>query len=106
MPTADSASGPHVHLAALLGESGDRRPTCPVTVNQRDVEALLESGSSRTLIQEAVLEASSPEYPTTVVKLTTTKGTFQVEVGVIRNLPVPVLIGSDCPAFPIPGGKP
>jgi len=117
MPTADSASGPHVHFAALLGEGGGRRPTCPVTVTQRDVEALLDSRSSRTLIQEAVLEASSPaqgdpvpvvcvhgdthEYPTTVVKLTTTKGMFEVEVGVIRNLPVPVLIGRDCPAFPM-----
>ncbi|XP_075949073.1 uncharacterized protein LOC142951429 [Anarhichas minor] len=115
MPTAESASGPHVHFAALLGESRDRRPTCPVKVNQRDVEALLDSGSARTLIQEAVLEASFPaqgnlipvvcvhgdtrEYPTTVVKLTTTKGTFKVEVGVIRSLPVPVLIGRDCPAF-------
>lgn len=24
---------------------------------------------------------------------------FKVEVGVIRNLPVPVLLGRDCPAF-------
>ncbi|KAK9530194.1 hypothetical protein VZT92_011714 [Zoarces viviparus] len=60
MPTAESASGPQVPFAALLGQSRDRRPTCPVKVNQRDVEALLDSGSARTLIQEAVLEASFP----------------------------------------------
>ncbi|XP_069371637.1 uncharacterized protein [Paralichthys olivaceus] len=115
MPTAESANSPHAHFAALLGERGDRRPTCPVMVNQRDVEALLDSGSARTLIHESVLDASAPAhgdpvpvvcvhgdthvYPTTVVKLTTTRGTFALEVGVIKTLPVPVLIGRDCPAF-------
>ncbi|KAJ8402731.1 hypothetical protein AAFF_G00364030 [Aldrovandia affinis] len=95
MPTAESASSPQVHFAALLGESRDRRPTCPVTVNQRDVEALLDSGSAITLVQESVLEAPSfvrgdpvpvvcvhgdtREYPTTMVKLRTTKGSFDVE---------------------------
>lgn len=34
-------------------------PTCPVTVNQHDVEALLDSGSARTLVRESVLEAAS-----------------------------------------------
>ena len=33
------------------------------------------------------------------MRLKTTKGTFDVEVGVIKTLPVPVLIGRDCPAF-------
>ena len=33
------------------------------------------------------------------MRLTTTKGTFNVEVGVIKALPVPILIGRDCPAF-------
>ncbi|KAL2076471.1 hypothetical protein ACEWY4_027935 [Coilia grayii] len=115
MPTAPSASSPQTHFAALLGESGDRRPTCPVTVNQCDVEALLDSGSARTLIQESLLDTRPPtqgelvpvvcvygdtrEYPTTIIKLKTTKGSFDVEVGVIKSLPVPVLIGRDCPAF-------
>ncbi|CAJ1071430.1 uncharacterized protein LOC115378666 [Xyrichtys novacula] len=39
------------------------------------------------------------EYPTTTVKLKTTKGSFDVEVEVLKTLPVPVLIGLDCPAF-------
>ncbi|KAK9541968.1 hypothetical protein VZT92_001976 [Zoarces viviparus] len=62
MPTAESASSPHVHFAALLGEWGDRRPTCPVMVNERDVEALLNSGSARNLIHNSVLEASAPAH--------------------------------------------
>lgn len=86
-----------------------------MTVNQRDVEALLDSGSDRTLVHESVLEASplaqgepvpvvcvhgdTREYPTTMVKLITTKGSFNIEVGVLNTLPVPVLIGCDCPAF-------
>ena len=65
--------------------------------------------------QESVLEASplaqseyvpvvcvhgdTCEYPTAKVRLKTTKGTFNVEVGVIKALPVPVLIVRDCPAF-------
>lgn len=115
MPTAGSTSNPQVHLAALLVEKGDHRPTCLVTVNRCDVEALLDSGSARTLVQEVVLEAShlaqgepvpvvcvhgdTREYPTALVRLKTTKGSFDVEVGVIKTLPVPVLIGRDCPAF-------
>lgn len=67
-----------------------------MTVNQRDVEALLDSGSDRTLVHESVLEASplaqgepvpvvcvhgdTREYPTTMVKLITTKGSFNIEV--------------------------
>lgn len=117
MPTAESASSPQVHFAAFLGEREDQRPTCPVMINQRDVEALLDSGSSHTLVHEAVLEAppraqnhsipvvcvhrDTREYPTVVVKLTTTKGAFTVEVGVVKTLPVPVLIGRVCPAFPM-----
>lgn len=115
MPTAESVSGPHTLFAALLGEWIDCQLTFPVTVNQRDMEVLLDSGSARTLVHESVLEAASPaqgglipivcvhgdthEYPTTVVKLITTKGSFNVEVGVIKTLPVPILIGRDCPAL-------
>ncbi|XP_045904363.1 uncharacterized protein LOC123970382 [Micropterus dolomieu] len=117
MPTAESASSPHVHFAAFLGEGEDQWPTCPVIVNHWDVEVLLDSGSSHTLVQEAVLEepplgqnhsipvvcvhGETREYPTAVVKLTTTKGAFAVEVGVVKTLPVPVLIGRDCLAFPM-----
>ena len=115
MPTAASSNSQQANFAALLGESVDCRPTCPVTVNQCEVEALLDSGSARTLVQESVLEASplaqsehvpvvcvhgdTREYPTARVRLKTTKGTFNIEVGVIKSLPVPVLIGRDCPAF-------
>ena len=115
MPTAESASPQQTHFAAFLGESCDRRPTCPVTINKCDVEALLDSGSARTLVHESVLGSSSltqsesvpvvcvhgdtRQYPTARVKLTTTRGSFDTEVGVIKTLPVPVLIGRDCPAF-------
>lgn len=64
---------------------------------------MLLGGTScaRTLVHESVLEAASPargglipivcvhgdthEYPTMVVKLTTTKGSFKIEVGVIKT---------------------
>ena len=45
------------------------------------------------------LHGDTGECPTASVRLRTTKGTFNVIVGVIKNLPVPFLIGRDCPAF-------
>ncbi|XP_063041160.1 uncharacterized protein LOC134436063 [Engraulis encrasicolus] len=52
MPTEQSSSSPSTHLfASLVGytdSNPDRPPTCPVTVNHQDVEALLDSGMADT----------------------------------------------------------
>ncbi|XP_077951362.1 uncharacterized protein LOC144382933 [Gasterosteus aculeatus] len=54
MPTAESSSSPPVprfaSLIGLIDSPPDRPPTCPVTVNHQDVEALLDSGSRATLV--------------------------------------------------------
>lgn len=112
MATAELSSSPHVHFVALLGASRDHQPTCPLTVNQQDVEALLYSGSARTLVRESVLETPSVwfvcnvEYLTTMVKLTTTKGVSKVVMGAIKDIAIPVLIGHNCRPSRCCGGKP
>ncbi|XP_063070441.1 uncharacterized protein LOC134461440 [Engraulis encrasicolus] len=119
MPTAGSSSSPSTQLfASLIGVTDgppDRPPTCPVTVNCQDVEALLDSGSRVTLVHKDLVDPSclstdkvlpiscvhgdTKDYPTTELKLTTTRGTLNTRAGVVDSLPVPVLIGRDCPAF-------
>ncbi|KAJ8364932.1 hypothetical protein SKAU_G00137630 [Synaphobranchus kaupii] len=77
MPTAESSSSLHAHLfASLLGNTdtpGAQAPTCPVTVNGHDVEALLDSGRDMSASeveevdggQESVQEASNDDNPET-----------------------------------------
>ncbi|XP_048100896.1 uncharacterized protein LOC125295597 [Alosa alosa] len=93
----------------------ERPPTCPVTVNHHDVEALLDSGSRVTLVHKDLVDSSyltpgkvlpvscvhgdTRDYPTTELAMTTTRGTILTTAGVVDSLPVPVLIGRDCPAF-------
>ena len=117
MPTAESVQGAHL-FAALVGvtETGhERAPTCPVTVNHHDVEALLDSGSRATLVHRdlvnienlapgrmlpvSCVHGDTRDYPTVVLPITTTRGTIHTLAGVVDALPVPVLIGRDCPAF-------
>lgn len=74
---------------------------CPVKVNQRDVEALLDSGSTRTLVNKSILEV--PQLHNCVlcpdvcvdgdthdpmVKIPTTRGSFDSRVGLVKNFPV------------------
>ncbi|KAG5285572.1 hypothetical protein AALO_G00004920, partial [Alosa alosa] len=119
MPTAESSSSPPAHLfASLVGVvdgAQERPPTCPVTVNHHDVEALLDSGSRVTLVHKDLVDSSyltpgkvlpvscvhgdTRDYPTTELAMTTTRGTILTTAGVVDSLPVPVLIGRDCPAF-------
>ncbi|XP_063080013.1 uncharacterized protein LOC134469917 [Engraulis encrasicolus] len=119
MPTAGSSSSPSTQLfASLVGVADgppDRPPTCPVTVNCHDVEALLDSGSRVTLVHKDLVDPSclstdkvlpiscvhgdTKDYPTTELKVTTTRGIIHTRAGVVESLPVPVLIGRDCPSF-------
>lgn len=84
-------------------------------MNQQDVEALLDSGSRVTLVRKDLVSPScltpgkilpvscvhgdTRDYPVTELTMTTTRGTILTVAGVVDSLPVPVLIGRDCPAF-------
>ncbi|XP_040019919.2 uncharacterized protein LOC144383704 isoform X3 [Gasterosteus aculeatus] len=119
MPTAkSSSSSPAPRFASLIGlvdAPSDRPPTCPVTVNHQDVEALLDSGSRATLVRKDLIgplgltpgkvlpvscvHGDTRDYPIVELTMTTTRGTILTEVGVVDSLPVPILIGRDFPAF-------
>lgn len=86
----------------------------PVKVDGRDIEALVGLGSVVSLVQAHLLEPLNPgelvpvccvhgdskEYPTGVITLTTVEGSFQLKVGVVPFLPVPLLVGRECPLYP------
>lgn len=84
--------------------------TLPVKVGGTDTHALLDSGSSISLVQEEMAEVTEEmkvpvvcihgdrrQYPTAYAHLLTPRGTSHVQVDVPK-LPVPMIIGtlSDC----------
>ncbi|XP_028437317.1 uncharacterized protein LOC114557837 [Perca flavescens] len=99
MPTAgpmDSTQKSGSYLTTCWAHEGLKAPKLPVRIGIWDAEALLDSGSSMTLIRPEL--TSGPIIPVSC-KVQTTRGTFEVEAGVVEKLPVPVLIGRDCPIF-------
>ncbi|XP_077964207.1 uncharacterized protein LOC144411428 [Gasterosteus aculeatus] len=115
MPTAGSSDSPRKadsYLTTCWAHEGARAPKLPVRIGTQDAEALLDSGSAVTLLRPGLtsgprgppipvscVHGDSREYPTTHIKVQTTRGTFEVVAGLVENLPVPVLIGRDCPIF-------
>lgn len=85
-------------------------PRLPVKIGQRDTWALIDSGSHLTLVRPEFAEGDHGEavevtcihgdvrkYPTQRLVVQTTLGTFTVWGGVVPELPVPLLLGRDCP---------
>ena len=100
-------------LTTCWAEEGGTSPSTPVTANGQDTTALLDSGSMVTLIRPefaqlphlegtlgvTCIHGETRQYPTTMLHLRTTKGSYSGPVGIVPNLPVPVLIGRDLPLF-------
>lgn len=96
-------------------------PTFPTKVDGRDAEALLDTGNTVSLIQPQLvgehnrtpenpvavscIHGDTKEYPTAVVKLTTPQGNCQLQVGLVPNIPGPLLVGHVCPLFSKLSGK-
>lgn len=103
----DPVGGRPCHLMNSCWAHKETAPTIPTKVDGRDAEALLDSGSMGSLIQPQLvgehnrtpenpvavscLHEDTKEYPMTVVKLTTPQGNCQLQVSLVRNLPVPHL---------------
>ena len=111
MPSAgEAATGRPCRLltACWTVESGDATLT-PVQANGHDVTALLDSGSSITLVRPEYATAplrpdtvdvtcvhgETRPYPTTSLELGTVRGRCTRPAGVVKDLPVAVLIGTD-----------
>ncbi|XP_061106590.1 uncharacterized protein LOC133134426 [Conger conger] len=115
MPTASGGSSPPhpcLYLTTCWAHQSTEAPRFPVRVGGQDTEAVLDSGSAITLLrpdfageqrgEEVAVECihgDTRKYPTVWVDLITPRGTHTVRAGVVPNLPVPVLMGRDCPLF-------
>ena len=87
-------------------------PRVPVKVGLHDTWALIDSGSHLTLVRADFAEGHPGEpmevicvhgharsYPTRNIDVQTPRGSFSVQAGVVPELPVPLLLGRDCPIF-------
>ncbi|XP_057195726.1 uncharacterized protein LOC130557734 [Triplophysa rosa] len=116
MPTEQPFPGARAWMAGCAVHQSVPRgaPTRVIQVGKRTYRALLDSGSAITLVQPAVVRPL-PESKATVpitcingdtqyvasrrVAITAEPGTWQVEVGIVPDLPVPVVLGRDWPGF-------
>ena len=110
MATATSAEPGRPCLHSGSGRS--RQTHIPVRVGGVDTQALLDSGSAVTLVRPdlagELMDTTVPVtcvhgdlkfYPTTQINVQTPRGDAIVEAGVVPNLPVPLLVGTDCLLF-------
>ncbi|KAG1936368.1 gag-pol fusion protein [Pimephales promelas] len=100
----------------LADESGQTRPTdilIPVLVNGQSAKALVDTGSSQTLVQDSLVSEDEyitqeslkvccvhgevREYPIAEIYLTVQGQTFLLHVAVASQLPHEVVLGRDLP---------
>ncbi|KAL1253020.1 hypothetical protein QQF64_017713, partial [Cirrhinus molitorella] len=89
-------------------------PRVEVRVNGHPFEALLDSGSTVSLVNPAVLaprpdtkaglaitcvHGDTQEVAARRVTISAASGAWPIEVGIVKDLPVPVLLGRDWPGF-------
>ena len=107
-----SAASEGTRTCLHTGEVPRRHSYIPVRVNGEDSMALLDSGSIVTLVHSALAGPLTDEqvivkcvhgdarpYPVTHLRVQTTKGEEVINAGVVPDLPVPLLIGTDCELY-------
>uniref|UniRef100_A0A9J7Z3Y3 Retropepsins domain-containing protein n=1 Tax=Cyprinus carpio carpio TaxID=630221 RepID=A0A9J7Z3Y3_CYPCA len=115
MPTEPPRSPGRIWLAGCsVHNPPPEAPRAEVHINGRPFIALLDSGSGVSLIQPTVLpprtgsrarlaitcvHGDTRHVPARRVTITATPGSWPVEVGFLKDLPVPVLLGRDWPGF-------
>ena len=115
MPTAGSTDNKGLychHLTTCWAHEGAPAPKFPVKIAGRDTEALLDSGSMVSLVRPqfasapwgeelpvSCIHGDTRKYPTSKIEVITPRGRFALQVGVVEQLPVPVLFGRDSPLF-------
>ncbi len=116
MPTEQPRSPNRTWLAGCTvhHESPGAAPRAEVKVNGRSFQALLDSGSAVSLIQPAILppraeskailsitcvNGDTRQVPAWRVNISAPHGAWPVEVGIVKDLPVPMLLGRDWPGF-------
>ncbi len=116
MPTEPPAPTARDWMAGcfLHKEGPSPGPSRMVKLDGKPVQALLDSGSSVTLVQPTLLKPRPKQktelplmcvhgdtryVPARTVRISAEPGTWAVEVGIVRDLPVPLLLGRDWPGF-------
>lgn len=109
MPTGETTEG-NVHkchyLTTYWGDQGAAPQRLPISVGGKDTDALLDSGSTITLVRQefttcgggdkvtvSCVHGDSQKYPTAFLMLHSPCGIYQVRARVVKWLPVPVLMG-------------
>nr|XP_061838109.1 protein NYNRIN-like [Nerophis lumbriciformis] len=106
-PSSD-AGKPCLHT----GSGRRQHASLPVKIGGTDAHALLDSGSAVTLVHAdfagplskdtvpvTCVHGDVRQYPVSHIHIQTPRGDALVPAGVVPNLPVPLLIGSDCVLF-------
>ena len=126
MPSAfaDGGRSGSCLLATCWAHQKPGAPTLPVWIGNKDTEARLDTGSVVTLlrpdleggwrgepIEVACVHGDTRTYETCHVVVRTPRGVYVTWAGIVPHLPVPLLIGRDCPIFhrlwnPVPGSRP
>ncbi len=116
MPTEPPRSPTRAWLAGCVVHQEPPReaPQAQVYINGRPYPALLDSGSAVSLVQSSIfppqvgvkarlpitcIHGDTRNVPTRWITVTASPGTWPLEVGVVKDLPVPVLLGRDWPGF-------
>ncbi len=116
MPTEPPTAPRRAWLAGCIlhQEPPPAAPKVDVEVNGRPYRALLDSGSAVSLVQSTVVSprpgsravlpitcvhGDTRQVPTRRVTISAAPGSWPIEVGLMKDLPVPVLLGRDWPGF-------
>ena len=99
-------------LATCWAQGAPGTPTIPARVMNQDTQALLDTGSVVTLLRPdlaggkrggpmevACVHGDTRTYESCHVVVRTPYGVFTARAGIVPHLPVPLLIGRDCPIF-------
>ncbi len=116
MPTAPSSPRAQTWLAGCIRHQDlpAGAPEAVIEINGRPFKALLDSGSDVSLVQAQILPPRSEtksllpitcvhgdtrQVPARRVTISASPGSWPVEVGIMKDLPMPVLLGRDWPGF-------
>ncbi len=116
MPTEPPRAATRAWLAGCVvhQELPREAPQAQISINGRPYLALLDSGSAVSLVRSSIISprvgdkarlpitcihGDTRSVPTRRVTVAASPGTWPLEVGVIKDLPVPVLLGRDWPGF-------